>query len=404
MSIFQKSSGVWTLIQTMRPNVSGVWQPPKEVRARISGSWIHVGHDPNYLFTWGRNDYYGQLGDGTTINKSSPVKIGTSTWNFIAAGKHFTMGILSNNRLYTWGKNNKGQLGDGTTTDRTTPTLIGSTTWRIVEGGYETAAGITQTYQLFTWGSNNGSALGQGTTVAYSATPARVGSSTWKAVSAWNHMLAIRSDNKLYGWGFDSTGQVTGTNTGTISTPYAIGTCTWKAISAGGNHSLGIRADDKLFAWGGDGYGQCGQGSTTSIRAMTQVGTSTWKAIAAGGYFSLAIRADNKVYAWGMNTTRQCGIGMVTDPVLTLTQISTSNMSSTDVPAKISASGGGSYSTYGHAALLTTSGFLFTWGCSIYGQMGDGQALTQSRPTKTVRRYSFKMVSCGGEHTAAITR
>ena len=94
---------------------------------------------------------------------------------------------------------------------------------------------------------------------------------------------------------------------------------------------------------------------------------------------------------------------MVTDPVLTLTEISKSNMDATDIPAQISASGGGSVAR-GHGALLTKSGFLFTWGSSSYGQMGDGQSLTQSRPTKTVRRYSFKMVSCGGEHTAAITR
>lgn len=82
------------------------------------------------LWTWGRNDE-GQLGDGTTANKYSPVKIGTdSDWVDVYAGGYHTLALKSDGTLWTWGANNNGQLGDGTTTFRSVPGQIttGTTT------------------------------------------------------------------------------------------------------------------------------------------------------------------------------------------------------------------------------------------------------------------------------------
>ena len=46
------------------------------------------------LWSWGYNVSNGQLGDGTTVSKSSPVQIGTATnWSSIAAGTTHTVGI-----------------------------------------------------------------------------------------------------------------------------------------------------------------------------------------------------------------------------------------------------------------------------------------------------------------------
>jgi alpha-tubulin suppressor-like RCC1 family protein len=45
------------------------------------------------VWTWGKNAY-GQLGDGTTVNKSSPIQVGSSTnWSKIGAGENFTVAI-----------------------------------------------------------------------------------------------------------------------------------------------------------------------------------------------------------------------------------------------------------------------------------------------------------------------
>jgi alpha-tubulin suppressor-like RCC1 family protein len=86
------------------------------------------------LFTWGAGAF-SQLGDGTTVNKSSPVQIGSSSWTAVSAGQLHTAAIRSDGRLFTWGNNLSGQLGDGTTVDKASPVQIGSSSWTAVSAG-----------------------------------------------------------------------------------------------------------------------------------------------------------------------------------------------------------------------------------------------------------------------------
>ncbi|MCI5118467.1 MAG: hypothetical protein D3913_11020, partial [Candidatus Electrothrix sp. LOE1_4_5] len=58
---------------------------------------------------------FGQLGDGTTSDKSSPVHIGTDTdWQAVAAGESHTVALKTDGSLWAWGSNEFGKLGDGT--------------------------------------------------------------------------------------------------------------------------------------------------------------------------------------------------------------------------------------------------------------------------------------------------
>jgi hypothetical protein len=81
------------------------------------------------LFCWGKNDS-GQLGNGTTFSTSWPVQanvIGASVAEVVAGGEH-TCARTNDGMLFCWGKNSAGQLGDGTTKPKTTPVqaLIGT--------------------------------------------------------------------------------------------------------------------------------------------------------------------------------------------------------------------------------------------------------------------------------------
>jgi alpha-tubulin suppressor-like RCC1 family protein len=74
---------------------------------------------------WGDNGH-GQLGDGTTTLRTTPVAVfGLSGGaDAVAAGTRHSCAVVQEDRLTCWGRNEYGQLGDGSTQDRTTPIFV----------------------------------------------------------------------------------------------------------------------------------------------------------------------------------------------------------------------------------------------------------------------------------------
>ncbi|MGW7444674.1 RCC1 domain-containing protein [Kitasatospora sp. NPDC054795] len=123
---------------------------------------------------WGYNAT-GQLGDNTTINRYTPVATHgawTGGVTRIAAGCNHSMAVVdTDHRLKAWGQNTAGQLGDGTTVFRVTPvTVPGLSGVRLVAGGREHTVALSGTSTVHSWGSNGSGQLGDGTT-ADSSTP-----------------------------------------------------------------------------------------------------------------------------------------------------------------------------------------------------------------------------------------
>jgi alpha-tubulin suppressor-like RCC1 family protein len=185
------------------------------------------------VFACGDN-YYGELGNGTTTNNPTPTPIEISTTNIgttypitaISAGQIHSLFLRSDGKVYVCGYNAQGQLGDGTTTQRNTPIEI-------------LATNIGTTYPI--------------TAIA----------------ALWNNSLFLRSDGKVYACGENDSGQLgDGTNTNRptpkgILTTYIGTTYPITAISTGGNHSLFLRSDGKVYACGYNNSGQLGDGTST---------------------------------------------------------------------------------------------------------------------------------------------
>jgi alpha-tubulin suppressor-like RCC1 family protein len=143
------------------------------------------------------------LGNGlASLFCTSPVSVigGFADWCQVSAGRDHSLAVRTNGTLWAWGSNYRGQLGDGTTVAKSSPISVigGFTDWCQVSAGslYALRSGaIRQNGTLWTWGTNYNGALGVGDTSNRSSpTPVVGGFTDWRQVSVGNrHFAAIRS-------------------------------------------------------------------------------------------------------------------------------------------------------------------------------------------------------------------
>ena len=334
------------------------------------------------LWTWGSNSY-GQLGDGTTMRRITPVRIGfDNDWAVVAAGNESTFAIKEDGSLWAWGKNSFGQLGDGTTIDRDYPVHIGSAKWKTVSATESTVA-IQTDGSLWAWGQNNTSQLGDGTTTnRYS--PVRIGTDNdWNSVSSglW-HTLAIKNNGSLWAWGQNSKGQLGIDEAGHIvvsRNPYRVGTDNdWKAVSASGDnigHTVAIKNNGSLWAWGWNGFGQLGDGTTTNRYSPVRIGTDNdWQEVSAGQTHSHAIKNDGSLWSWGDNGNGQLGLGSTVARILAPEQVDTANDWMVVSTSNL------------FTIALKTDG-LYTWGNVGIG-VGNSKSQSSNSPLKVLSGYA----------------
>ena len=114
-------------------------------------NWVKIAAGYNFccainsngqLYVWGGNQY-GQLGDGTTVNKNKPQLLsnGKILFDDVSAGSHHIICKDIQGNIYAIGRNNYGQLGDGTTVDKNQLTKIFSkiNARKVVAGQYSSA-------------------------------------------------------------------------------------------------------------------------------------------------------------------------------------------------------------------------------------------------------------------------
>jgi alpha-tubulin suppressor-like RCC1 family protein len=249
------------------------------------------------LWSWGFGGS-GVLGHNNTTSFSSPAQVGSlSTWYQVTSNNSFTLAIKTDGTLWSWGENSYGQLGQNNTTNRSSPVQVGGlTNWEHVSAGSNQCVAIKTDGTLWSWGRNANGELGQGDTT-HRSSPVQVGALTnWAKVSSGqNFCLAIKTDGTLWSWGQNTSGQL-GINSAAgenRSSPVQVGALTnWAQISAGEGHGLAMDTSNKLFAWGFNSSGQIGQNDTASRSSPVQVGALTsWTKLATNqGNSSLVIK------------------------------------------------------------------------------------------------------------------
>jgi hypothetical protein len=266
---------------------------------------------------WGYNGH-NELGNGTTTDRWMPVDVSGLSGGVtaIAAGLRHGCALTSSGAVKCWGYNYYGQLGDGTTSNRSTPVDVSGLSGGVtaIAGAFHSCA-ITRAGGVKCWGLNDYGQLGDGTTSGRS-TPVDVsglsGGVTAIAVGS-AHSCALSSAGGVKCWGANYYGQLGDGTTSDRSTPVDVsglrGGVT--AIAVGSAHSCALSSAGGVKCWGLNSAGQLGDGTTRN--RSTPVDVSGLRggvtAIAAGGRHSCALTRTGGVKCWGYNSFHQLGDG-----------------------------------------------------------------------------------------------
>jgi alpha-tubulin suppressor-like RCC1 family protein len=270
---------------------------------------------------WGRN-LSGALGDGTRTDRSAPVTVqalGGVAVTVEGGGLH-TCALLEGGELRCWGANDRGQLGDGTDIDRTTPRAVvalDGAAAQLALGQYSTCARLADG-GVRCWGFNTFGALGDGT-MSHRSAPHRVElpEAARDLSLAANHVCAALASGAAWCWGYNVDGGLGDQSTAMRLRPVAAHGLDFDvaAVAAGGRHSCARSDDGRVRCWGGNERGQLGDGTTTRalhpVDVLDPGGEVTL--LRAADAFTCAALRDGRVRCWGANTDGQLGDGALRD-------------------------------------------------------------------------------------------
>lgn len=314
---------------TQRNAPVSISTPANSTLAFVSAGDLHtVALDRNGVaWAWGQN-INGQLGDGTTTDRWIPTQVTmppNTTFHAISAGYRHTIAIDQDGAAWAWGRNSDGQLGDGTTTQRTEPTLVampsGTRFTAVAAGEYHSVA-LDEAGNAWGWGYNGSGQLGDGSSTTQ-LTPVMANmplNTTFTGIAAKSdQVVAIDQNGNGWGWGENNFGQLGNATTVDSSTPSLMDmppNTQFERITMGVFHAAAIDQNGNVWTWGRNVYGQLGNGTTADSYVPMPISMppdTSFAAIAAGYNHTLAMDTSQNTWGWGGNQSGQVGDGTTTN-------------------------------------------------------------------------------------------
>jgi len=432
----QQGSGATTTRSAFTAVGASSWTNIKALSGMMIGTTLS-----NLTFVWGNNSN-GQLGLADTINRSSPVLLGsnlaasmyqtvfpspilvntatTASWTQIGLGDVFSVGIENSGRLYSWGRNNTGQLGDGSTIDNTptksSPVQIATTassftfintsspvqvsagtSWNAIAAGGTHVVAVKSDGTLWAWGQNAYGQVGSSSTLnQYTPKQIETQNSFTSVAAGTDFSIAVNTNYSLWRWGFNSSTDLASPHR---SNPLQLGSGLFSKISAAKETALAITTGGSLYGWGKITTDDNFYFNLTLDPITWGVGYS-YSDVNAGDSFIHAVQTDNSLWAYGKNDVGQLGLS------------DTVNRSS---PVQISAGFNWGLLGGGAGGPALQAGSLYITGNNAQGQLGLGDLVTRSSPTQLsatnqnmvpfpvrLNNNKWNYISAGYSHSTAI--
>lgn len=349
------------------------------------------------VYCWGEN-LNGQLGNGSTTNSSTMVKVsGVTTAVSVAAGDTHACAVLASGSVTCWGSNTSGELGAA---GGSAPVIVGGLTDATsVAAGKNYSCAISTSQGVVCWGLNTGGQLGRGVlTPTSDSTPATVTGLTAGVASAIaagiSHACAVLTTGggvKCWGTAESDTPGTSLYDQSTQDIAYGVS-----------GTALGGLGD------GSQGFGSVVVTSPTplSVKTASVTALSGAVSISVGVGSACAVLETSGVFCWGNNADGRVGNNRITNnrgnyasprPLYAETvQDSASGAFTGAVMVSINGK---------HACAITSTASVTCWGSRSYGEVGDGLVGVSAKPSVTdvVGVSNAVAVVSGIEHSCALT-
>jgi len=327
------------------------------------------------LWAWGNNGN-GQLGDGTNVDRHSPVKIMDDVVS-VESNDRYTMAVTTDNTLWIWGQHDFDQPEEGDIIDRYVPTKLLDDVVAVASND-RTAMAIRTDGSLWAAGVNSHGLLARDpdSYVWRRNSFDRIMDDVAAVSIGFNHALAIRTDGSLWSWGRNDRGQLGDGTTIDRHEPVHIMN---DVISVSTNHAISIAVQDggDVLIWGSTGgtlprrYQPDPDESSPSVLSPHNVAEGA-RTVSLGNNFILGISIDNGLYGIANNNHGQLGDG-------------TNNYSSEwirimdDVDHVVAGNNS--------VIAIDSDGSLWAWGNNERGRLGDNTTTTRPRPVKIMDNF-----------------
>lgn len=267
------------------------------------------GRGEAYCWGQGRLQQWGEAFSEQGALKLHKVDT-TQRFKTLAAGDSHTCGLTVAGAVYCWGRGEQGQLGDGQSTNRATPVKIASELSFVSLSAFaDTTCGLDQDSKLFCWGGNQSGQLGlDPMTTTSSNRPVAVASAyTFEQVSVGRAHVCALTGSEGYCWGDNRSGQLAQMSMMGSTDPLLVrasgnSRLDLKSIAAGEDVSCGITINGQSYCWGSGLNRRLGRDNSQPSNVPVLIpGGHSFERLSIGQYHSCGVKLDGQVWCWGNN-------------------------------------------------------------------------------------------------------